>query len=120
MCRLTGLWPRRPLALSALAQGELLSPEDMTDAERLLLAESLLQLLELAGGRDGAEEALRTQGAEVREAVAAALESAHPDRAGLEELGQLAARALRTRGSRLGRARKRRRTAGRSGRKRRR
>jgi hypothetical protein len=108
-----------PLVLTALAHHELLSPEDMTDAEHLLLiAENLLQLVELAGGGDGAEEVLRAQGRDARDAVAAALDSAHPDRAGLEELGQLAARALRTPAARLGRARKRRRTAGKSGRKR--
>ncbi|MFF3938269.1 hypothetical protein [Streptomyces phaeofaciens] len=83
-----------PLALSSLAHRELLCPEDMADAEDLLvLAESLFQLVELAGGSGGAEEALRAQGSEVREAVAAALDSAHPDRAGLEELRRLAARA---------------------------
>lgn len=108
-----------PLVLTALAHHELLSPEDMTDAEHLLLiAENLLQLVELAGGGDGAEEVLRAQGRDTRDAVAAALDSAHPDRAGLEELGQLAARALRTPAARVGRARKRRRTAGKSGRKR--
>jgi hypothetical protein len=105
-----------PLALNTLAHRELVSPEDMTDAERLLLlAESLLQLVELAGGGDGAEEALCAQGPEARDAVAAALGSAHPDRAGLEGLRRLAARALRTAGART---RPRRRTAGRSGRKR--
>lgn len=84
-----------PLALNALAHRRLLSPEDMTDAESLLvLAESLLQLVELAGGGDGAEETLRAQGSQARDAVAAALDSAHPDRAGLDELRQLAARAL--------------------------
>ncbi|MFF4259737.1 hypothetical protein ACFY1L_52165 [Streptomyces sp. NPDC001663] len=108
-----------PLVLTALAHHELLSPEDMTDAEHLLLiAENLLQLVELAGGGDGAEAVLRAQGRDARDAVAAALDSAHPDRAGLEELGQLAARALRTPAARVGRARKRRRTAGKSGRKR--
>ncbi|MDQ1017399.1 hypothetical protein [Streptomyces afghaniensis] len=108
-----------PLVLTALAHHELLFPEDMTDAEHLLLiAENLLQLVELAGGGDGAEEVLRAQGRDARDAVAAALDSAHPDRAGLEELGQLAARALRTPAARLGRARRRRRTAGKSGRKR--
>jgi hypothetical protein len=110
-----------PLVLNELAHRGLLSPEDMTDAEHLLvLAESLLQLVELAGGRDGAEEALRAQGFEARDAVAAALDSAHPDRSGLDELRRLAARALRTPGVRLGRARKSRRPAGKSGRKRRR
>jgi len=86
-----------PLALSALAHRELLSPADMTDAEHLrVLAESLLQLVEPAGGREGAKEAPHAQGPEVRDAVAAALESAHPDRAGLEELRQPLAQALRT------------------------
>jgi hypothetical protein len=105
-----------PLALNVLAHREL--PEDMTDAESLLvLAESLLQLVEVAGGGDGAEETLRAQGSQARDAVAAALDSAHPDRAGLDELRQLAARALGTHGVR---ARKARRSSGKSGRKRRR
>ncbi|KUL45132.1 hypothetical protein ADL12_04290 [Streptomyces regalis] len=108
-----------PLALSVLVHRELLSPEDMTDAEHLLvLAESLLQFVELAGGGDGAVDALRGQGPEARDAVAAALDSAHPDRAGLEELRQLAARALRTPAARLGRGRKRGRRVGKHGRKR--
>ncbi|MFI1294145.1 hypothetical protein ACH4VM_38095 [Streptomyces sp. NPDC020792] len=108
-----------PLSLTSLVHRELLSLEDMTDAEHLLvLAESLLQLMELAGGRDGAEEVLRAQGSEARDAVAAALESMHPDRAGLEELRKLATRALRTPVARLNRAPKRRRGAGNSGRKR--
>ncbi|MCK8437805.1 hypothetical protein G3I77_33840 [Streptomyces sp. D2-8] len=110
-----------PLALSALAHRELLSPEDMTDAEHLLvLAESLLQLVELAGASGGAEEALRAQGPEARDAVAAALDSEHPDRAGLEELRHLAARAWRTSAVRHGGLRRRGRSAGRGGRKRRR
>ncbi|MFD5656695.1 hypothetical protein [Streptomyces hirsutus] len=110
-----------PLALNVLAHRELLSPEDMTDAEHLLvLAESLLQLVELAGGPGGAEEALRAQGPEVRDVIAAVLDSAHLDRAGLEELGQLADRALRAPAARISRARKRGRPAGKSGRKRRR
>lgn len=110
-----------PLALNALAHRELLSPEDMTDAEQLLvLAESLLQLVELAGGGDGAEEMLRAQGPQATDAVAAALDSAHPDRAGLDELRQLAARALGTHGARVGRAPKARRSSGKSGRRRRR
>ncbi|MGW5973714.1 hypothetical protein [Streptomyces sp. NPDC055186] len=119
--RLRGDSRLAPPALNTLAQRELLSPEDMTDAEHLLvLAESLLQLVELAGGRDGAEEALRAQGPEAGEAVAAALASAHPDRAGLDELGHLAGRALRSSTARAGRSRKRGRPAGRNTRKRRR
>ncbi|MGW8062309.1 hypothetical protein ACVV2G_08535 [Streptomyces ziwulingensis] len=92
----------------------------MTEAESLLvLAESLLQFVELAGDGAGAEEMLRAQDSQAGDAVAAALDSAHPDRAGLDELRQLAARALGTRGTRVGRARKARRSSGRSGRKRR-
>ncbi|MEU7606494.1 hypothetical protein [Streptomyces sp. NPDC041003] len=110
-----------PLALNTLAQHELLSPEDMADTEHLLvLAENLLQLVELAGGPDSAEEALRAQGPEVWDAIAAALDSAHPDRAGLEELSRLAARTRRAPAARLGRAHNRGRGTGRSGRKRRR
>ncbi|MYX25188.1 hypothetical protein GTY75_00615 [Streptomyces sp. SID8381] len=110
-----------PLALNALVHRESLSPEDMTDTESLLVvAESLLQLVELAGGGDGAEEMLRAQGPQARDAVAAALVSVHPDRAGLDELRQLAARALGTHDARVGRARKARRSSGKSGRKRRR
>lgn len=110
-----------PLVLSALARHEVLSPEDMTDAEHLLvLAESLLQLVELAGGSGGAEEALRAQGPEARKAVAAALDSEHPDRTGLEELRHLAARAWRTSAVRQGGVRRRGRSTGRDGRKRRR
>ncbi|MFE7948803.1 hypothetical protein [Streptomyces sp. NPDC057426] len=113
-----------PLALNTLAQRELLSPEDMTDTEHLLvLAENLLQLVELAGGSGGsggAEEALRAQGPQIRDAIAAALDSAHPDRAGMEELSRLAAEVLRAPAARPGRAHKRARPAGRSGRKRRR
>jgi hypothetical protein len=97
LCGLRGDPVLAPLALNTLAHRGLLSPESMTDAEHLLLlAENLLQLVELAGGGDGAEEALRAQGPEARDAVAAALDSAHPDRAGLEALRQTAARALRT------------------------
>ncbi|MBC9727484.1 hypothetical protein [Streptomyces sp. TRM68367] len=73
------------------------------------------------GGRPGQRrQVLRAQGSEARDAVAAALESAHPGRAGLEELRQVAGRALRTPAARLGRARNRRRGAGNGGRKRRR
>jgi hypothetical protein len=107
-----------PLVLSELAQRQLLSPEDMTDAEHLLvLAESLLQLVELAGGGDAAVEALRAQGFEARDAIAAALDSAHPDRSGLEELRALAARARVASGRQ---ARNARRSSGKKRRKRRR
>ncbi|MES4886250.1 hypothetical protein ABVB69_38130 [Streptomyces sp. NPDC000349] len=105
-----------PLALSALAHPELLAPADMTDAEHLLVVtESLLQLVELAGGSGGAEEALRAQGSEAKDAVAAALGSAHPDRAGLEELRHLAARVWRMSAVRRGGVRGR--ATGRGGRK---
>ncbi|MEU9918683.1 hypothetical protein [Streptomyces sp. NPDC051001] len=110
-----------PLALSALTHREVLSPADMTDAEHLLvLAETLLQLVEPAAGSRGSVEALRAQGPEARDAVAAALASAHPDRAGLEELRHLAAQAWHTSAVRHGGLRGRGRSTGKGGRKRRR
>ncbi|WP_228390517.1 hypothetical protein [Streptomyces smaragdinus] len=106
-----------PLVLSALVHRDLLLPADMTDGEHLLvLAESLLQLVELAGGGTGAEEALRAQGPEVRDALAAALDSAHPDRAGLEELRRLGHRAFPVKAARRS-AKGRKRRPGRPGRR---
>ncbi|MFJ5827876.1 hypothetical protein [Streptomyces sp. NPDC093089] len=111
--------------MNALAQRELLSPEDMADAEHLLvLGENPLQLVELAGGPGGpggpggAEEALCVQGPEVGEAIVAASASAHPDGAGMEELRRLAARALHIPAARHGRAHKRGRGTSGSGRRR--
>ncbi|MEZ0091137.1 hypothetical protein [Streptacidiphilus sp. EB129] len=76
----------------------------------LLLADGLLLLLD-ASGREGFVETARAQGvAEVREAIALAQASAHPDREGLARLQALAngplsrgAAARRARAKRTGR-----------------
>jgi hypothetical protein len=81
-----------PTALSLLARREILTPEDLTEPESLLMvAESLLQLCE-ATGADGVREVLRQQGREAEEALRAALASGHPDREGLADLQALAER----------------------------
>ncbi|WP_326792218.1 hypothetical protein OHA79_16340 [Streptomyces sp. NBC_00841] len=86
-----------PTALSLLARRGILSPEDLTEPESLLMvAESLLQLCEAAGA-DGAREVLHQQGREAEEALRAALASGHPDREGLTNLQVLAERVSRER-----------------------
>lgn len=86
-----------PTALSLLARREILSPEDLTEPESLLMvAESLLQLYE-ATGADTAREVLHQQGREAEEALKAALASGHPDREGLTDLQALAERVSRER-----------------------
>ncbi len=78
-----------PSALSVLAHREVLDPSSLTREESaVMVAESLLQLLETAGP-DGAADALRAQPEEAEGALAAALASPHPDRDGLAELAAL-------------------------------
>lgn len=91
-----------PTALSLLARREILTPEDLTEPESLLMvAESLLQLCE-ATGADGVREVLRQQGREAEEALRAALASGHPDREGLADLQALAERGPRERKAHVG------------------
>ncbi|MEU9214505.1 hypothetical protein AB0D27_43240 [Streptomyces sp. NPDC048415] len=91
-----------PTALSLLARREILTPEDLTEPESLLMvAESLLQLCE-ATGADGVSEVLRQQGREAEEALRAALASGHPDREGLADLQALAERVPRERKAHVG------------------
>ncbi|WP_330309758.1 MULTISPECIES: hypothetical protein [unclassified Streptomyces] len=91
-----------PTALSLLARREILTPEDLTEPESLLMvAESLLQLCE-ATGADGVSEVLRQQGREAEEALRAALASGHPDREGLAALQALAERVPPERKAHLG------------------
>jgi hypothetical protein len=91
-----------PTALSVLVRRGLLNPDDLTEAESLLMvAESLLQLLETAGP-EGLSTVLRDQGPQTEEALAAALASGHPDRAGIAELEAVAERTLRKPGFRVG------------------
>lgn len=91
-----------PTALSLLARREILTPEDLTEPESLLMvAESLLQLCE-ATGADGVREVLRQQGREAEEALRAALASGHPDEEGLADLQALAERVPRERKAHVG------------------
>lgn len=80
-----------PTALSALVHQEVVHEEDLTDAEHLLLlTESLLSAMEGAG-HQAAIDFLQTLGQqEAQAALSAALDSAHPDHTGLEELRTLA------------------------------
>jgi hypothetical protein len=93
-----------PTALSVLTHREILRPEDLTDTESLLmLAETLLQMLE-ASGPDATVETMLTQGrSQAREMIAAAMASGHPDQAGLATLRALADGPLRERSTQLGR-----------------
>ncbi|MEU9214506.1 hypothetical protein AB0D27_43250 [Streptomyces sp. NPDC048415] len=82
---------------------DLLAPEDLTEAEALLMvAESLLQLLETAGP-DGVSEMPRDQGSQAEEAIEAALASGRPDRVGIAELKTVAEDVLRKSSTRVGR-----------------
>ncbi|WP_329584606.1 hypothetical protein OG500_30145 [Kitasatospora sp. NBC_01250] len=93
-----------PTALSVLTRREILVPDDLTEPESLLiLAEGLLQLLEVAG-QDSAMNSLLSQGRkQAREIIAAALASGHPDQAGLAALRSLADGPLWERSAQLGR-----------------
>ncbi len=93
-----------PTALSVLTQRGILDHEDLTDAEAgLMVAESLLQLLDL-GGEQALLEALLASGRmEAETAIGAALASGHPDRAGLDTLRGLADGPLRAKATQLGR-----------------
>ncbi|MEV7238801.1 hypothetical protein AB0N06_34280 [Streptomyces sp. NPDC051020] len=101
-----------PTALSVLVRREVLDAEDLTEPESLLMvAESLLQLLE-AAGPEGFLEILGGQELSAREALEAALVSGHPDRSGLTDLKAVAEQARRQPAVRLGRGHQRRRPGG--------
>ncbi|MET7905382.1 hypothetical protein ABZS86_29540 [Streptomyces sp. NPDC005355] len=93
-----------PTALSVLTQRGALDHEDLTDTEAgLMVAESLLQLLDL-GGEQALLEALLAQGrVEAETAIGAALVSGHPDQAGLEHLRRIADGPVRAKATQLGR-----------------
>ncbi|MFD6415440.1 hypothetical protein [Streptomyces sp. NPDC060194] len=75
-----------PTALSLLVRRKDLDADDIGRAESdLLVAESLLQLLETSGP-EGVRRALDGRGGSAREALTAALASGHPDRPALAEL----------------------------------
>ncbi|MDJ0379338.1 hypothetical protein [Streptomyces sp. G-G2] len=92
-----------PLAIGVLVSRGLLAPEDLTEAESLVMvAEGMLQFLEVAGA-DGFTDAVRAQGADFREALDVALTASHPDHAALQDLRDAAARLPRTPMARAGR-----------------
>ncbi|GAA3377933.1 hypothetical protein GCM10020367_55550 [Streptomyces sannanensis] len=92
-----------PLAVGALTGRDLLSPEDLTETESLIMvAEGMLQLLEISGP-DGFAQAVLAQGPDFRNAIEAALVSLHPDHEALQELRDIARRLPRSRGVRAGR-----------------
>ncbi|MFE7357256.1 hypothetical protein ACFU8Q_29950 [Streptomyces sp. NPDC057543] len=98
-----------PTALSVLVRREVLGAEDLTEPESLLMvAESLLQLLETAGP-EGFLTILGGQELSAHKALEAALGSGHPDRAGLADLRTVAEQARRQPAARLGRSHQRRR-----------
>ncbi|WP_406385270.1 hypothetical protein [Streptomyces sp. NBC_01618] len=98
-----------PTVLSVLVRREVLGAEDLTEPESLLMvAESLLQLLETAGP-EGFLTILGGQELSAHKALEAALGSGHPDRAGLADLRAVAEQARRQPVVRLGRSHQRRR-----------
>ncbi|MDX6327885.1 MAG: hypothetical protein QOI83_268, partial [Streptomycetaceae bacterium] len=93
-----------PTALSVLVRREALGPDDLVDAEApLMVAESLLQLLESAGEEAVVQALLGAGHGQAQEALDAALASGHPDQDGLESLRRLGAGPLRSRSAQLGR-----------------
>ncbi|WP_327294258.1 hypothetical protein [Streptomyces sp. NBC_01197] len=96
-----------PTAISVLVRRRVLDAGDLTEPESLLmLAESLLQLVETAG-QDGVLEMLAGQGGDTQEILRPALASGHPDRAGMEDLKEVADRAARGPAARVGRIHRR-------------
>ncbi|MEU4534481.1 hypothetical protein AB0G15_06430 [Streptosporangium sp. NPDC023825] len=76
-----------PLVLTALLETGELGPENLTaDEHPLLLAESLIILLELGGPEAVVEQLRESAGRNASELVAEVLDSGHPARAALEEL----------------------------------
>ncbi|MFF3323673.1 hypothetical protein [Streptomyces sp. NPDC002889] len=96
-----------PTAISVLVRREILDADDLTEPESLLMvAESLLQLLETVGS-DGVLETLRGQQVPARETLAAALASGHPDREGMADLKEVADQFARRPAAQVGRIHRR-------------
>ncbi|MET9882685.1 hypothetical protein ABZZ20_05885 [Streptomyces sp. NPDC006430] len=92
-----------PLAIGVLVNRGLLAPEDLTEAESLVMvAEGMLQFLEVTGP-EGFGDAIRAQGADFREALDVALTAPHPDHDALRDLRDVAARLPRAPAARAGR-----------------
>ncbi|WP_455360477.1 hypothetical protein [Streptomyces sp. SYSU K21746] len=110
-----------PTAISVLVRREILDADDLTEPEsRLMVAESLLQLLETAGP-DGVLETLSGQRVPAHETLAAALASGHPDRVGMGDLKDVADQFARRPAAQVGRIHRRggRKGEGRGGKRRR-
>ncbi|MEV6155538.1 hypothetical protein AB0L53_34870 [Nonomuraea sp. NPDC052129] len=91
-----------PLALTALLDGGDLQPESIEDREQLLLlAEGLLNLLELGGPEAVLEQDTEMAGKDATGVIEAAVSSGHPDAIGLAELGELVAQSARAHPLRL-------------------
>ncbi|MEW2414042.1 hypothetical protein AB0953_09985 [Streptomyces sp. NPDC046866] len=85
-----------PLAIGVLVTRGLLAPEELSEAESLVMvAEEMLQFLEVAGP-EGFGDAIRAQGADFREALDVALTASHPDHDALRELREVTTRLPRT------------------------
>ncbi|MCP3818398.1 hypothetical protein NLX86_09800 [Streptomyces sp. A3M-1-3] len=96
-----------PTAISVLVRREILDADDLTEPESLLMvAESLLQLLETTGP-DGALEMLSGQHVPARETLAAPLASGHPDRAGMADLKEVVDQSARRPAAQVGRIHRR-------------
>jgi len=91
-----------PLVLTPLLEAGELSPEDLTaDEYSLLLAEGLIDLLELGGPEAVVEQLRESAGREAPEFVAEVLDSGHPAREALEELRVLVYEPMLARSARL-------------------
>ncbi|MET8050076.1 hypothetical protein ABZU75_21005 [Streptosporangium sp. NPDC005286] len=91
-----------PVVLTALLETGELRPEDLSpDEYSLLLAEGLINLLELGGPEAVMEQLRESVGRDASEFVAEVLDSGHPARAALEELRTLVYEPMLARRSRL-------------------
>ncbi|MFI6454645.1 hypothetical protein ACIBF6_24155 [Streptosporangium amethystogenes] len=91
-----------PVVLTALLETGELRPEDLSpDEYSLLLAEGLINLLELGGPEAVMEQLRESVGRDAPEFVAEVLDSGHPARAALEELRELVYEPMLARRSRL-------------------
>ncbi|WP_433376167.1 hypothetical protein [Streptosporangium sp. CA-115845] len=91
-----------PVVLTALLETGELRPEDLSpDEYSLLLAEGLINLLELGGPEAVMEQLRESAGRDAPEFMAEVLDSGHPTRAALEELRTLVYEPMLARSHRL-------------------
>lgn len=93
-----------PTALSVLTVCDSLAPDELTEAEaHLMVAESLLLLLETGGEAAFLDAVLSGGRSQAEDVIRAALTSGHPDHTGLEQLRRFAQGPLRAKSAQLGR-----------------